>query len=389
MKPAIVLGMKANGLGVIRGLGKEGIEAYGIDEENAIAFYSKYCKRKYVFPNPAAYPLECLNQFIKLGESLNDKAFLMPTSDTYIDFLSKFRTELSHYFLFNIPEAKILDNMLDKRKQCKIAMDLGIPVPKTISPESMDDLEKEDISYPAIIKGAYSKKWSSVFKRNGFVAVNYDELLKHFKLTQDKNVEVIIQEMIIGPNKNHFTFHAYYSKEREPLEISAFQRLRQYPIDMGDGTYIVTKNIPELVTLGRRFLEGMGYTGIANIQFKYDDRDNQYKLIELNPRIGMANILHTCAGVNTAYNNYLECIGEKVTPALTIKENVSWMNLPGDIKSFLANRKRGDISFTEWIKSVFSANCHPYFARYDLKPVCKRYVIFISDWTKKIFRLKK
>ncbi|HEY98605.1 MAG TPA: hypothetical protein G4O16_10560 [Dehalococcoidia bacterium] len=389
MKPAIVLGMRVNGLGVMRGLGRKRIEAYGIDKDDGIAFSSKYCKRKYLFADPEVYPTECLNQFIELGKSLGDKAVLLPTSDPYLAFLSKYRDELSQYYLFNIPDATILENMLDKRNQYKLAARLGIAVPKTISPERLDDLKEDSISYPAIIKGVFSKKWSCAFDANGFVAYSYDELSEYFKQALDKNVEVIIQEMIIGPNKNHYSVHAFYSKMKELLEISSFQRLRQFPIDMGDGTYIVIVNKPELAALGQRFLEAMGYTGIANIQFKYDERDSQFKLIELNPRIGMANILHTCAGVNTAYNYYLDCIGEKVAPALNPRENTSWLNLTGDISSFFANRKRGDLSFTKWIRSVFQADCFPYYARDDLRPICKRYVTYTKKWIKRKLGLKK
>ena len=301
MKPAIVLGMWINGLGIVRGLGRQGVEVYGIDKEEAIAFSSKYCKKKYVFPDPVAYPEECLNHFIELGKSLGDKAFLLPTNDPYVAFLSRFRTELSQYFVFNIPESSILENILDKRKQYELAIKLGIPVPKTILPQNLDNLKEEHISFPAIIKGRDSKEWSSAFNNNGFAVSSYSELLEYFKLALDRNVEAIIQEMVIGPNKNHYSVHAYYSKEKELLVLCCSQRARQFPIDMGDGTYIVTVNNPELVALSRKFLEGMGYTGMGNVQFKYDDKDGQYKLIELNPRIGMANILITCAGINYPY----------------------------------------------------------------------------------------
>ena len=54
MKPAVVLGMRINGLGVVRGLGRQGIEVYGIDKEEFLTFSSKYCKRKYIFSDPVA-----------------------------------------------------------------------------------------------------------------------------------------------------------------------------------------------------------------------------------------------------------------------------------------------------------------------------------------------
>ncbi len=387
MKPAVVLGMRINGLGVVRGLGRQGIEVYGIDKEELLSFSSKYCKRKYIFPDPVVYPEECLNQFLKLGNNLGDKAVIIPTNDSYVAFISRFRSELSERFLFNIPDASIIESILDKTKQYQLAAKLGIPVPKTISPKHIDDLKEDDVSYPAIIKGQDSYKWSSAFNKNGFAVSSYEELREYFQQALDRNIEVVIQEMIIGTNKNHYGVSVYYSQKREFLAAWATQRARQFPVDMGDGTYIITVNNPELIALTRKFLEGMSYTGAGNLQVKYDDGDGQYKLIELNPRFGMANIIGTCGGINSVYINYLDCIGEKVSPSLTVKRDVRWLNAITDISAFRANRKRGDITFIEWVKSVLKANCFPYFARDDLKPVCKFYMRVARRCIKRIFKL--
>jgi len=198
MKTAIVLGMGRNGLGVSRSLGRQGIEVYCIDKDNATEFSSKYCKKQYVFPNPTGYPEECLNQFIELGKSLGNKSVLLPTSDPYVAFISRFRAELSHYFLFNIPESSTLENILDKSKQYQFLAKLGIPVPKTLSPKRIDHLKEGLISYPAVIKGIDSTQWFSAFNNKGFVAHCYSDLLEYFRLALDKNVEVVIQEMVIG-----------------------------------------------------------------------------------------------------------------------------------------------------------------------------------------------
>jgi predicted ATP-grasp superfamily ATP-dependent carboligase len=388
MKPAIVLGMKINGLGILRNLGKQGIEVYGIDKENGIAFCSKYCRKKYVFPDPVAYPEECLTQFIKLGKNLVDKAILLPTNDPYVAFISKYRAELSDYFLFNIPKSSIIESILDKWQQYQLATNLGIPVPKTISPSNIDELKEGLISYPAVIKGRDTTKWYHAFNNKGLNASCYNELLEYFKQALDRNIEVIIQEMIIGSNKNYYGISGYYSKEKELLAIWATQRARQFPIDIGDGTYIITVHNPKLIALGRKILEGTGYTGAVNIQYKYDERDGQYKQIELNPRFGMATTLMAYAGVNVPYINYLDCTGEKVTPSLDYKENISWCNINRDVRSFWDNRKRGDISFIEWIKSIFSINCHPYYARDDFKPLCKFYASAMWGKFKKICKFK-
>ena len=143
-----------------------------------------------------------------------------------------------------------------------------------------------------------------------------------------------------------------------------------------------------MISLGRKFFEGIDYTGVGTIQFKYDDRDGQLKLIELTPRLTLPNSHATCTGINFPYIYYLDCIGEKVTPSLTFKENVRWLDAVGDIQSFWANRKTGDISFAEWVKSVLSANCFLYYARDDLKPVCRSYASIVWRTLKRILGLK-
>jgi predicted ATP-grasp superfamily ATP-dependent carboligase len=216
MKKAIVVGMRKNGLGIVRGLGRKGIEVYGIDyNKNTIAIYSKYCKKNYVFPSPVIYPEECLSQFIELGNNLDEKAVLLPEVDYHVEFISKYESDLSRYFHFNIPNAELLANITDKSKQYKLAEQHGIPVPKTISPRSIDDLKEAQLSYPVLIKGVSSDRWEAGFNSSkGFIANCYSDLEKHFILAADKNLRVVVQEMVIGPNKNHFKVCAYYSKGR-------------------------------------------------------------------------------------------------------------------------------------------------------------------------------
>jgi predicted ATP-grasp superfamily ATP-dependent carboligase len=139
---------------------------------------------------------------------------------------------------------------------------------------------------------------------------------------------------------------------------------------------MISGNHPELIALGRKLFEGMGYNGVGSIEFKKDDRDGQYKLIELNPRFWQQNIQATYAGVNFPYINYLDCIGEKIDPVLSFKEDIRFWDAYPDVQSFLANRKRGDVSFFEWFKSILSADCHAHFAWDELLYRVFRFVFY-------------
>ena len=291
---AIVLGMHLNGLGMARSLGIKGIEVYGIDyTKDAEAFYSKYCKRKFIFPNPVVYPEECLNQIINLGSNLADKAVLLPSNDYYTEFVSKYRADLSRHFLFNIPDAETLKSIFDKSRQYRLAEQLGIPFPRSYSPKNLRDLKESPLSYPVVIKGEKSDQWIAKFRKKGFIANCLGELEEYYKLSSKKNLKVVIQEMVVGPNNNHYKVCAYYSQEKKLLAIFTTHKNRQFPVDLGIGTYMTSVYHSDLITLGRRFFEGIDYTGVGSIELKKDDRDGQFKLLELNPRYWQQNIQAT------------------------------------------------------------------------------------------------
>ena len=63
---------------------------------------------------------------------------------------------------------------------------------------------------------------------------------------------------------------------------------------------------------GRKLLNGMDIKGIAQPEFKYDFRDQKYKLMEINLRSMMWHRVGNLSGVNLQYSQYLDALGEKV-----------------------------------------------------------------------------
>ncbi len=121
-----------------------------------------------------------------------------------------------------------------------------------------------------------------------------------------------------------------------------------------------------------KYFEGVCYTGVGSIEFKKNDKDDRFTLMELNPRLWLQNIQASCAEINFPYINYLDCTGEKINPVLNYKKNITWINLKRDYKSFKKNRTRGDISFFNLFKSVLSADCFAYLSLDDLVPLWEK-----------------
>ena len=273
MNHVVVLNMDSNGLGVARSLGRLGIPVYGADHnEKAVGFFSKYCNKKLLLPNPTSNSQDCAKTLLRIGESLDRKAVLLPTSDAYVILISRFQKELAKYFYFNIPATNILEGLVDKSRQYALAEELGVPIAKTYYPRTVSELakQKERYVYPMFIKGTSSHQWQDAFRSKGSVAQNYDELVHHFMLASEKKIPVVVQEIIKGPNCNHYKVCAYYSSAGELLALFSTQKTRQYPVDFGVGSYMISGYYPDLIAIARRFFEGIKYTGVGSIEFKKD-----------------------------------------------------------------------------------------------------------------------
>src|SRR6266576_3219412 len=64
------------------------------------------------------------------------------------------------------------------------------------------------------------------------------------------------------------------------------KKIRQYPVFHGStslGICVENETVRKTTT---EFMKKLGYKGILDVGYRYDARDGQYKLLDVNPRIG-------------------------------------------------------------------------------------------------------
>jgi predicted ATP-grasp superfamily ATP-dependent carboligase len=88
--------------------------------------------------------------------------------------------------------------------------------------------------------------------------------------------------------------------------------LRAYPILFGSGSLVEPVIEPEVAALCDKFLRGVGYVGICEIEVKRDTRDGIVRLIEANPRYSVTADASVYAGVDIGWLHYLDLIGQHV-----------------------------------------------------------------------------
>jgi predicted ATP-grasp superfamily ATP-dependent carboligase len=367
---AIVLGMTETALGVIRSLGRNGIKVIGLDYRKDMAFWSRYAE-SFICPHPLG-ELNSFQQFlISLSKKYTYKPILYLTSDDFVLAVSRIRANLSPHFLFNIPSEDVVEGIINKKMQYEKAKEVGIPIPRTFYPRSNEELQKfqDDLKYPQFIKGCYSYIWKENFgSLKGFLVENREELNEKFKMIFEKKVPAMVQEVVQGPDTNHYKVSIYISQSTEPLLVFTLRKIRQLPTRFGVGSCVESIDYPELLEIGLRYFMGINYRGIGSAEFKLDEKDNILKLIELNPRLWQQNILSTVCGMNFPMVQYLDLTGERPQPVNGFKKNMKWLNIYMDFQSFWHYHREKKLTLLQWIKSLKGVKVLSDFALDDIKP---------------------
>lgn len=352
---AVVLGMYETGLAVGRSLGRAGVRVLGLDSTKKVGFYSRYISAS-ICPHPIEQEENFINLLIRVGEGQNHRPVLFITGDEFILPVTRRRKELEKYFLINIPDQDILESISDKYKQYELALNAGIPVPKTFCVSNMDQLQgiKDQIPFPAFIKGVDVTEWRGNIGPaiKGFTVRDENELYTTCRMVFGHGVRGLIQELIEGPDTSHYKASCYVSSKGEVLLAFGLQKLRQQPVNYGFGCLVQSHGYPELLELGKTFFLRIGYRGVGSAEFKLDRKDNKLKLIELNPRYWQQNGLAEKCGMNFPLMNYLDLTGQDPRPIVDYRQGIKWVNIYSDVESFREYRHRGQLSAMQWLLSL-------------------------------------
>lgn len=376
--PAVVLSLFDTGLGVIRSLHRVGVPTLGLDSDPKMpGFASNQCVSR-LCPDPVHHADDLLDFLLTIGGRIERPAVLLPASDAFFLFLSRYRKELSENFLFSLPPDSVIDAMVDKRLQYDMAQRLDVPMAKAHFPRSMDDVItiKDDLEYPVFIKPYVGHLWRGVFGNSkGFEVSSAHELTVRFEEILGAGLEAMVQSIILGPNTNHFKINAYIGREGDLQALFTLRKIRQYPVDYGVGTCVESLRNPEIVDLGMKFLTGIDYRGVGSIEFKRDERDGRLKMIELNPRYWQQNLLATDCGINFPHIQYMDLLGEPLPPVTRFAEGVRWMDLLFDYRAYKDYRARGEMRLADWLRSWKGVRSFPVFTPTDMGPWMKKYEI--------------
>jgi D-aspartate ligase len=369
---AFVLGMNETGLTAARGLGREGISVRGFDTgANRAGFRSRYCKAE-VCPDPLQQPDELVRFLRHQCRDRPQQVALFPTSDLFFLFLSRHRAQLADKFLMSLPAEEVAESVVNKRRLYELAAANGTPFPKSYFPGTYDEAlaVKDSLRYPAFIKPYWGHQWRRHFGggHKGFKVHSPEEFLSRFQEVLASGHPALVQSYITSPDDNLFSLSLYVSETGEVLAAFPRRQVRQYPPNSGTVTLAISERVPELVASGTHFCQAIGYRGIVGLEYKRDREDNQYKLLDFNPRLMLSDGLTAYCGINLPLMQYLDLTGQKPAPRREYSEGVKWWESMADFDAFKQYHARGELGFRDWFKSVRQARVFALFAWDDPLP---------------------
>ncbi|RLG31409.1 ATP-grasp domain-containing protein [Methanosarcinales archaeon] len=369
----VVVGDHVQALGIIRSLGMRNIPVYLLNDRNlCIGRFSRYTK-KFIKTPDMGNEIEFVDFIVKLaGRKQINGWILMPTNDVAVYTLSKHKETLEEYYKVPTPCWDVTRLAYNKKLTYQIAENNNIPIPKTIYPESMDELYEilSDLDFPVIIKPAIVDRFYKKTKTKVFKANNKDELIQAYIKASHviDPSEIMVQEVIPGGPSLLYSFCSFF-KNGKVKGMLIGRRSRQRPMDFGSAsTFVESIYMPELAKLGTRLLKAINYYGLSEVEFKKDVRDGEFKLLEVNARTWLWHSLAMRCGVDFPYILYKDIIGDEITPITSFTENVKWMHTYTDIGVAVKEVLKGNMSIKDYVISLKGEKVFGVFSWEDPMP---------------------
>ncbi len=346
-------GLWRKSLSAIRSLGKAGYTVTVLgDSFFTTGLWSRFTRRR-VFSQTASQDSrrfgETLMKVIDESQSSAGPPVILPMEEASLEWIYGHEEKIKDSAHFLIPPYESFKVAKDKGATLKLAAELGLPCPRTWEPATSQGFADQAV---ALVPGSFVAKPRS---GTGSAGVNYgevqtrDQWISHW----DKFGPMLIQERIPSEGVGQGVSLLIDSRG-ECVAAFAHQRLQQYPNSGGPSTDRQSIHAPELVQWSIELLRRLSWRGIAMVEWKLDPRDNQPKLMEINPRFWGSLELAVRAGVDFPVLYAQAARGEKLMPTrldYQVGVRCRWL-IPGDILRYLTQSKSRRESIGLFLKGL-------------------------------------
>jgi predicted ATP-grasp superfamily ATP-dependent carboligase len=364
--------MHHGGLGVIRSLGRLGVPVYGVHEGPwAPAASSRYLHGR-CFWQPGAEDTErVVAGLLRLAERIGRPSVLIPTDDAGAIFLAEHGDDLRQSFLFPRPPRDLPRQLAGKYSMYQLCRQHGVPCPMAIVPESLGEARgfALQMGFPLIAKLTTPWKHGVGKLRSTTILADLRELDDVQSACDRSGAELMLQEFIPAGRGGHDWFvHGYCDSNAKCAPTFTGVKERSYPAHAGLtslGRSVSNSRLRDEVT---ELLARLSYSGILDLDLRFDGRDEQYKLLDFNPRLGAQfRLFRDSAGVDVVVAQYLDLTGNAVPSGEQVSGRGFLVENYDPIGAF-GYWRSGELGLRSWAASLRTVDETAWFASDDLRP---------------------
>jgi predicted ATP-grasp superfamily ATP-dependent carboligase len=279
-------------LGIVRQLGRQGVVVSVVaGSKESLACRSRYCREVILAENDR--PASLVKTIL---QTVQQRHFdlVIPVSYSMTLALAQLKDQLLPYTRLEVPPSQTIALAADKLEMTKLAQRMAVPAPRTVRASELDQLSPE-LRFPLVVKPQQESP--------GRPAIRYfykQEQLNAFRLELSNSrqngafSDLIVQEYIPGHGCGLFATY----QDGVCKRVFMHRRVREYPAAGGVSSCAESFYDSTLESHGRRMLDALNWHGVAMVEFRRDERDGEYKLMEINPKFWGSLDLALAAGAD-------------------------------------------------------------------------------------------
>jgi predicted ATP-grasp superfamily ATP-dependent carboligase len=353
-RPAVVFGLLHAGLALTRGLGRRGVPVHGVVlHDNDFGIRSKYLRSRSVFSQGAS-PERDRQIIARLRRLAADtRLVLFPERDENVAWVLDHLDEVREFADVPLPaDPDVTRSLRRKERLVEVAERAGVPTPATVLADCEATIAAAGLRPPFLLKPAEGQDFALTFGEKVVVADSVEEACTVWRRADEAGFDMLVQEYVPDSHEKVYSLLAYMSAASgEPLAAVVGRKVRQGPLRFGTSAFFEVDYEPRVIELGLRLLEEAGYRGFAHVEFAHDQRDDAFKLLEVNTRLPVWAGIAIHGDFDIASVAYDDLCGHPPLVCRLYRDDHAWAYLAKDVYVSTQMARRRELRVGEVVRN--------------------------------------
>jgi D-aspartate ligase len=308
------------GLGAVRTAGRVGIPAFAMTEDRFTPVaMSRYLTGRTVSPLSGLEPTAQLVERVRRAvDRVGTEVIALPTDDEAAILIAEHRDALGPRLIAPPIPPSLPRRLASKRCLLELCERHSTPTAGAAFLVTPDDFDRyaRTARYPVVAKVVEpfrrlevpTIRSPTLFRSEAELLGNLDRQLTPSYL--------MLQEYLPPETSEDWIFQGYFDASSECLVGFTGVKYRSWPPQFGITTFATTAANEALAAKAIAFCRAVRYCGIVDMDWRLDQRDGEYHLLDCNPRVGAQfRLFENAASIDVVRAMHLDLTGRSVPEA--------------------------------------------------------------------------